>query len=371
MVQRDPRHPPSFGYDLENILSPISAEKPAGEHLLYEPLYDALKELRREDDASLPQGVWKRELKKADWPGAASLAIETLETQSKDLQIAIWLLEAWLHLHGFAGVEEGLKLLRGLAEDFWPDVHPPIDEEGDLDYRLAPLRWLDSHLPTELKGIPVTQPDSDDASPVTWLDWQRATRLAQAERAAQKEAEASGQITQAKFMVSVSMTPTSFFLQLDEHLESLTTAAGDLVECLDEKAGKEAPSLGKAKSCLEEIRHFLRRVTRERQGEESDVEGSDPMTPEFPAGTGEGGLDEDEQDQPTGGRIRTRAEAYRRLNEAADFLLRTEPHSPAPYLVKRAVTWGNLTLAELLQELLAKNADLSTIYTLLGIKSSD
>ena len=41
-----------------------------------------------------------------------------------------------------------------------------------------------------------------------------------------------------------------------------------------------------------------------------------------------------------------------------------------PYLVRRAVTWGNLSLAELLAELLQKNADLPTLYTLLGIKKT-
>jgi type VI secretion system protein ImpA len=58
------------------------------------------------------------------------------------------------------------------------------------------------------------------------------------------------------------------------------------------------------------------------------------------------------------------------LAEAAEYLGRTEPHSPVPYLVRRAVGWGNFTLAELLQELLADKADLRTINKLLGIKEA-
>ncbi|HYN21582.1 MAG TPA: type VI secretion system protein TssA, partial [Thermoanaerobaculia bacterium] len=73
---------------------------------------------------------------------------------------------------------------------------------------------------------------------------------------------------------------------------------------------------------------------------------------------------------PRSGGVSSRSEAYQRLAEAADYLLRTEPHSPVPYLIRRAVSWGNLSLAELLQELLQKNADLPTLYTLLGIKPS-
>ncbi len=361
-----------FDFDLEGVLSPISAEEPAGTYLRYESSYDELKELRRQDDPSLPQGVWQRDLKKADWDKVATLAIEILETRSKDFQIAAWLLEAWVHQHGFEGATEGLRLFRSLVEDFWDHAHPQI-EEGDMDYRLAPLSWLDSHLPGLLKGVPVTSPESDESQPVTWLDHERGARLAQADRAAQEEAEAAGQITQAKFMVSVSMTPTSFFRDLDETLEVLEEVATDLGRALDEKAGRDAPSLGPARSALEELRHFLRRVQRERSDEEGEGEGreaSQPMEDERFLSS-EGNLDEDERDRPTAGRLRTRAEAYRRLTEAADFLMRTEPHSPAPYLVKRAVTWGNLTLAELLQELLSQNTDLGAIYKLLGIKKTD
>ncbi len=69
------------------------------------------------------------------------------------------------------------------------------------------------------------------------------------------------------------------------------------------------------------------------------------------------------------GPIRSREEAYRRLSEAADYLLRTEPHSPSPYLVMRAVTWGRMPLTDLLQELVQSEGDLVQLYTLLGIRS--
>ena len=56
------------------------------------------------------------------------------------------------------------------------------------------------------------------------------------------------------------------------------------------------------------------------------------------------------------------------LSEAADYLLMHEPHSPTPYLVKRAVSWGNMTLNELLQELVNEEHDLRQIYKLLGMQ---
>jgi predicted component of type VI protein secretion system len=65
--------------------------------------------------------------------------------------------------------------------------------------------------------------------------------------------------------------------------------------------------------------------------------------------------------------IRTRAEAYQRLAEAADFLARTEPHSPVPHLIRRAVGWGSLSLEDLLPELVRDSAQLAEIYRMLQL----
>ncbi len=82
-----------------DLLNPISADKPAGENLRYAPVYDKIKEARREDDDA-PQGDWKRERKVADWPLAIKLISEALATKTKDLQLAAWLAEAMLNREG-------------------------------------------------------------------------------------------------------------------------------------------------------------------------------------------------------------------------------------------------------------------------------
>src|SRR4051812_43072758 len=87
----------------ELLLAPISPEMPAGENLRYEELYDRIRNARREDP-DLPMGVWETDLKRADWSLVEALCTEALEQRTKDLQIAIWLLEARIVLHGFSGV---------------------------------------------------------------------------------------------------------------------------------------------------------------------------------------------------------------------------------------------------------------------------
>jgi len=73
---------------------------------------------------------------------------------------------------------------------------------------------------------------------------------------------------------------------------------------------------------------------------------------------------------PGVGGIRSRAEAYQRLAEAAEYLMRTEPHSPAPYLVKRAIAWGNMTLDQLLPELIRNDGTLTEVAELLNIHTA-
>jgi type VI secretion system ImpA/VasJ family protein len=69
-----------------------------------------------------------------------------------------------------------------------------------------------------------------------------------------------------------------------------------------------------------------------------------------------------------GGPITNRKVAFERLKEVADFLRRTEPHSPVSYLVNRAVKWGDMPLETVLSELV-KNKDVRLqIMETLGLK---
>jgi len=67
---------------------------------------------------------------------------------------------------------------------------------------------------------------------------------------------------------------------------------------------------------------------------------------------------------------RTRDDAYRQLIEIADFLGKLEPHSPVPYLLRRAVSWGSMSLEELLPELLSDQAAVRDVGSLLRLQRS-
>ncbi len=55
----------------------------------------------------------------------------------------------------------------------------------------------------------------------------------------------------------------------------------------------------------------------------------------------------------------SRGAAYRQLTQAAEYLQQTEPHSPIPYLVHRAVKLGQLPFPKLVQQLVREEGILN------------
>jgi type VI secretion system protein ImpA len=349
---------------LDQLLAPIAGDSPAGESLRYEGTYDRIAEARREDDATLTQGVWKSSLKKADWAVIERMCIDELQARTKDLQIAAWLLEAWLHLYGFEGVKEGLDLLHGLVERFWKEIYPQI-ADGDLEYRTAPITWVNEKLSIQLKLLPLTSPESDDVPAYGWSDWENAcrTEVPDPKLTSTAAARQPPKLTLPEFQKSVMFTPTAFFAGLVGELERAMEACTALETSLDHLCGKAAPSLRQFWGVLESAHDLLLSTLAQRLPEETHPALEPPL-----------GVVAVQEAEPPGpvfgsGPITSRDEAYRRLAEAAEYLARIEPHSPAPYLVKRAILWGNLSLPELLPELVRNQSELTEIFRLLQIEN--
>ena len=64
----------------------------------------------------------------------------------------------------------------------------------------------------------------------------------------------------------------------------------------------------------------------------------------------------------------TRADVYQRLAESADLLEKMEPHSPIPYLIKRAVDLGSLPFPQLMRALISDAKAIEELNKGLGIK---
>ncbi|HEY2539691.1 MAG TPA: type VI secretion system protein TssA [Stellaceae bacterium] len=350
---------------LDFLLAPIPGSQPTGQEVRYAGDHDAIIEARRQDNAALPQGVWLRELKRADWVSVESLCVETLTTRSKDLQVAGWLTETWIHLRGFAGLEAGLTLLCKLCERFWPHLFPVI-QEGDLAARVAPLEWLNEKLPDLLRSLPIVRSATDPDERFSWTDYINAQRLEtvrQRDLAAAERAEAAGAVTLARFGNCRQRTETAALKKTESVLKRALSTLDAFNGVLQLYCGKEAPGLGGIRTAVEEILAFdtAELASRRKPLLASLLRQRAPGPPD-PIPTSRASEANGTIESP-----RTRQDAYQQLSEIAEFLLRMEPHSPTPYLVQCAASWGELPLPELLQQLSQSGSDIAKLLDVLGL----
>jgi len=239
--------------DIEALLAPISGDNPVGEELRYSKVYDDIKEARHADDL-LPQGEWQREVKSSDWKKVISLSVQALSEKSKDLQIAVWLIEALTTLEGFAGFEAGVSLLTALLDRYWETVYPLI-EDDDYDYRIAPLEFFNDKIAGCIKQLPLTEPGTTPG--YSFLKWREARDTAR------KDAD---KITADDFNNAVVKSSVPFYKSLAEVLPRCLEAFNALDAVIDAKLGNQAPTIADVGQALEECRRIVITICREQKG---------------------------------------------------------------------------------------------------------
>ena len=131
--------------DLEELLAPISDDQPCGEDLAFAPEVDAINRARQADDPSIDQGAWVTTLKEADWKFVAKQCAHLVARRSKDLQLAVWLVEASAKMHGMRGLADGVFVLAELCDRFWEHLYPTL--EDGVEQRIGNLAWIGARLP--------------------------------------------------------------------------------------------------------------------------------------------------------------------------------------------------------------------------------
>jgi type VI secretion system protein ImpA len=240
----------------ENLLNPISGPNPSGTNLRYSDLYDQIQEARRYED-ELPQGAWEHALKVADYDEVIRLASEALANQTKDLQLAAWLTEALIQTEGFGGLRQGLDVLVGLLDKFWDTLYPEI-EDGDLEYRAGPIEWVGTRLEQAIKGVPLT------AGGLNWFKYKESRVVGYekdvagpantTKKKARDAAIAEKKVTAEEFDKDLAGTQKDYYERLRGDLEGSLASLKSLDQASQAKFKNSAPSLGKLRSLLEEVK---------------------------------------------------------------------------------------------------------------------
>ncbi|MCY0386967.1 type VI secretion system protein TssA [Robbsia sp. Bb-Pol-6] len=367
-------YPAELMSELAAACAPLADTAPAGTSLRYTSIYQEIRHAREEDDMSLPRGDWERPLKKADWPKVASLCVTALGTKSKDLQIAGWLCEAWVRLHGVPGLAAAVEVFGNLVDRCWSAAQP-LPDGDDWEPRIGIFAWLNESLASMLTlNVPLMRLDLP-GMPMLNLDaWARRTGGTPATRE-------ESVLTRDELVAYALGERLDSLLVMQRDLAHAAAGFTSFTQRLDEAMQGQAPSFERTLQTLDRLGRAIGSLVNGRQsGRETAAETADasprptddtvrethvPLTalppPPDDAGTVPSG-------DPTVAafRIRDRDHAYALIDTIANYLQHHEPHSPTPYLLKRAVSWGSMPLIALMGDIVREESDLQRYLAAIG-----
>jgi len=320
--------------EVEQFLKPVSGEEPCGKDLSYDADFLALEGLivgKRETQFSAAE--------EPDWKAVRDGCLALLN-QSKDLRVAVILCLALLKLEAAVGLRDGLALLKGLLERYWPDLYPKLDPQENND-------------PLERINIiaSISTPVGTFGDPLRFLQRLREIPLANspqmgwfslADIAGDKITLPNGQ---EKPGASAAQIKAAFRDTKLEELEGCWRAildsivlAKDIDRLLTETVGPaQAPDMAALTTILTDIQKNLAPYTS-KVPEHMQAEGQITGTP------GSEGF-------AVNGAIQSRQDVVRLLDLICEYYARTEPSSPLPLLLRRAQRMAQMDFLQIVDEL--------------------
>ena len=352
--------------DVPELLSPLEhIDGPCGEDLSFSAEFDALQEARRADDPTLAQGEWVAEIKEADWIAVVRLSTDLLARRTKDLRVVAWFAEARCQCDGLAGLADGYKLLVGLCERFWDELHPLPEEDGGLDSRSGVLDWWLAQTVRLLREVPL----SHSPKGVFSLVAREQARSPEEGLGGEGQGADAGRLGERLAMIDAAMRDTPKLHHLDclSQIERLTTSMQGLRSFLDARMGGLAPTFSPCLDVLDDLarslKPYLGAVAAGAAIDEAASRGlgGDAVTIQAQPYAGDGPREPVQT-------IRSRAQAIHQLELIAAYFRQTEPHSPVAYLADKAARWGRMPLHEWLRSVVKDEAVLCRMEELLGLE---
>ena len=345
----------------DDLLNPIPGDVPSGANLRYDPVTDKIKEARRED-LDVPQGDWKTALKTADYPAVIKMASDAMAKRGKDLQIAVWLVDAHVHKEGFAVLAPCFHFLHDLLEQYWDTLYPPIDEDGDMEVRAAPLVWLGAKLGEPLGFLPIV------SGKLSWHKYQESRTVGYEADANTGEKEESrrnaikdGKTTAEEFDAAAEATSVGSLRDTFKQLTEARAAVEQLAEYCDMQFGDFSPSFIKTRDAIDEISQTVRIILGRKPGgleEEAPPALDDDFSVGVSADVEEtaAAAASDAAEEPASEGAPAREESgggdvARQLASVCRTLRNRDPEDPSPYMILRAFAWaGTMYRAPMLDQ---------------------
>ena len=329
---------------ITKLLQPASAERPCGPDLSYDPRMDELESsLKGKPEVEI--GNVLRPAEPPDWRELTKLSTEFL-AHSKHLRVAMIFCCSLLRTTGIAGFRDGVQLLRGLLEQYWPTLYPELDPEDNNDptQRLNILGALTARQGTVtgwlrvidyLYAVPLCRPKG--APPIS-LELIQEARLKAA-----APTEGSGQTELSKLEAQMRAVGADQFLLIQGPLRDAQEAINGIDQFLTATLGAENTiSFDALQKTLQEMLAAV----------EPYVSGGVPAASAALSAT----ADNIAQGSRSGaitihGEIRSREDVARAIESICNYYQQVEPSSPVPYLLRRAQKLAMMNFVQAVQEL--------------------
>jgi type VI secretion system protein ImpA len=364
---------------LDGLLAPVPGDKPTGVDLRADadPASDyyKLKDSRfaaRAKEREIDAGAEVGEL--PEWRTIFELAPKVLTEQAKDLEVAAWLVEALLRRHGFAGLRDGFRLVRGLVENYWDDLYPLPDEDG-IAAKVAPLTALngegtDGTLIQPIRKVWLTE--GRDPGPFAAWHYDQAQKLATiTDEKAKAWHDKAGSATMDQIESSRRATRPKFFVDLVDDLRQCQEEFAALSADLDTRCGHDSPPSSTIRNTLEATMTIASTLGREALAAAQAASSAEAAGDGAAAAEGDGVAAVGGAAGAPGiglGPVRTREDAFSAMLRVAEFFRKTEPHSPLSYSIEELVRRGRMELPDLLGELIKDDGQRRNFYIIAGMR---
>jgi type VI secretion system protein ImpA len=323
--------------NFSELLAPVTADAPAGEDLEYDPQFVALEDaMRSEPEQQFGDTIVAAT--EADWQAARKLSVELLQ-RSKDLRVLVYLTQALTHEEGFAGLQQGLALLREALDTFWDSAHPQLDPDDDFDptARVNIIASLcdESRMIRAVESAPMLHVPGLGGISL------RDLRIARGDLSPPEDEEEVLKLDSIE--AAVRDTDVDTLRGTCELIETAVQDTKTIEQTVTEKVGVSyAVGLSALIDPLSEIAQFLRAQVDD--GDQGD-DGLGDATSETAATQGEGPA------KRLSGEITSTADVSAALDKIIRYYQRSEPSSPVPLLLQRAKRLVSQDFMEILRDI--------------------
>ena len=308
---------------LESLCQALPDGAGCGDNLEYDPAFLALDQAAAAR-AERVVGDSVLAAEEPDWDRVGEQALALLQ-RTRDLRVAVHLATAWSRQQGWTGWADGLRLVQGLLQQQWAQVHPQLDAEDDDDPTARVNAVLALADPVgalgRLRTLPFVQ------SPRLGRFALRELRLADGSLKPAAGAEPAPGMDEID-ACCLDCTPDMLAASAGAARQSLL-AARAIDQWLGDQLGAAAPDLKPLLDDLATLDRYLQPRWQARGG--GAAGDGDAAADAATAGTAV-----DATAAAHGKGIESADDVRRRLDEICEYYARCEPSSPVPLLLQRA-----------------------------------